>query len=183
MIDDEGNQLGVLTIEDALAIAAEKELDLVEISPDSKPPVCRLVDYGKYKYLQKKNTRKQKPSPIKEIKLRPHIGQHDLAVKMGRLKGFLQDGCKAKLRVMFRGREFVHQGNGFELISSIVQEVADLGKIDSPAKLEGRNIVAVLSPVKSPSSGGRSDSREVNNEDRGGGKKPEENIREGGAQL
>ena len=102
MIDNEGNQLGIMAMEDALARAEAAELDLVEVSPDSKPPVCKIVDYGKYKYLQKKNVRKQKPSPIKEIKLRPHIGQHDLDVKMGRLKGFLQDGCRAKLRVMFR---------------------------------------------------------------------------------
>lgn len=137
-----------MAVEDALARAGEAELDLVEISPDSEPPVCRLVDYGKYKYLQKKNTRKPKASPVKEIKLRPHIGRHDLEVKMERLKGFLRDGCKAKLRVMFRGREFVHQNNGFDLVSSIVERVSGLGKIDSPAKLEGRNIVAVLSPVK-----------------------------------
>ena len=150
MIDDEGNQIGVLPIAEALAAAEEKQLDLVEVSPDSSPPVCRLVDYGKYKYLQKKSTRKSKPSPVKEIKLRPHIGQHDLDVKMERLRGFLQDGCKAKLRVMFRGREFVHKNTGFELISSIVEQVSGLGKIDSPARLEGRGIIAVLSPVKSP---------------------------------
>lgn len=172
-----------MAIEDALARADAAGLDLVEVSPDSSPSVCRLVDYGKYKYLQKKNARRQKPSPTKEIKLRPHIGQHDLEVKMGRLKGFLQDGCKAKLRVMFRGREFIHQGNGFELISSIVEEVADFGKIDSPAKLEGRNIVAVLSPVKSPG-GGRAESREDKSENNSGdGGEPDENIREGGAQL
>lgn len=136
-----------MAIDDALARAEQVELDLVEVAPESSPPVCRLVDYGKYKYLQKKNTRKQKPSQVKEINLRPHIGQHDLAVKMGRLKNFLQDGCKTKLKVMFRGREFAHQNTGFELISSIVAQVSDLGKVDSPAKLEGRSIVAVLSPA------------------------------------
>ncbi len=148
VIDNDGKQLGVMSIDEAILKAKQAELDLVEIAPDTQPPVCRLVDYGKYKYLQKKNTRKQKPSSIKEVKLRPHIGQHDLEVKMGRIKSFLEDGCKAKLRVMFRGREFVHQNIGFELISSIVEEVSDLGKVDSPAKLEGRNIIAVLSPIK-----------------------------------
>ncbi|MCY4047000.1 MAG: translation initiation factor IF-3 [Candidatus Dadabacteria bacterium] len=153
VVDDKGSQIGVLSIEEALAKAEEMRLDLVEVSPDSKPPVCRLVDYGKYKYLQKKNTKKSKPSPVKEVKLRPHIGQHDLDVKMERLRGFLQDGCKAKLRVMFRGREFVHKNTGFELISSIVEQLSGLGKIDSPARLEGRGIVAVLSPVKSAGGG------------------------------
>ena len=150
MIDDEGNQIGILPIAEALAKAEEKRLDLVEVSPDSKPPVCRLVDYGRYKYLQKKNARKSKPNPVKEVKLRPNIGRHDLDVKMERLRGFLQDGCKTKLRVMFRGREFVHKNTGFELISSIVEEMSGLCKIDSPARLEGRGIVAVLSPVKGP---------------------------------
>ncbi len=153
-----------MATEEALARAEQTGLDLVEVAPDSQPPVCRIVDYGKYKYLQKKNTRKQKTSPIKEIKLRPHIGQHDLEVKMGRLKSFLQEGCKAKLRVMFRGREFFHQNNGFELISSIVEQVADLGKIDSPAKLEGRNIIAVLSPLKS--SGGEKVSENTGEKER-----------------
>ncbi len=164
----------MLAIDDALARAEQAELDLVEVSPDSQPPVCRLVDYGKYKYLQKKNASKQKASPVKEIKLRPHIGQHDLEVKVGRLKSFLQDGCKAKLRVMFRGREFVHQNTGFELVSSIVEQVSDLGKIDSPAKLEGRNIVAVLSPLKSPA--GERVSEDGADKERGG-------IAEDGAQL
>ena len=143
----------MMATEEALAAAEDKQLDLVEVSPDSDPPVCRMVDYGKYKYLQKKNSRKAKPNPVKEIKLRPHIGEHDLQVKMNRLRGFLEDGCKAKLRVMFRGREFVHQNTGFELISSIVEELSDMCKIDSPAKLEGRGIVAVISPVKAGSGG------------------------------
>ncbi len=168
-----------MPVEQALARAEEAGLDLVEVAPDSQPPVCRLTDYGKYKYLQKKNSRKQKPGLIKEIKLRPHIGQHDLEVKLGRLKGFLEDGCKARLRVMFRGREFVHQNTGFELIASIVEKVSDLGKVDSPAKLEGRHIIAVLSPVKSPVV------KSVRGAGDGGkelGKKPE-NITEDGAQA
>lgn len=167
-----------MAVEDALATAERAGLDLVEVAPDSQPPVCRIVDYGKYKYLQKKNTRKQKASPLKEIKLRPHIGKHDLEVKLGRLKGFLQDGCKTKLRVMFRGREFVHQNNGFDLIDSVVEQVADLGKIDSPPKLEGRNIVAVLSPVKTPG-----ESRVSENGAREAGNGRENIAEEGGAQL
>ena len=154
MVDSEGNQLGVLTVPEALKIAEEQGLDLVEVAPNSNPPVCRLMDYGKYKYDQKKqlSAKKNKVQSIKEIKFRPNIGLHDLNVKINRIKEFLTDGHKTRIRIFFRGREITHPERGNELVSEIVKNVEDIGSVDSEPKLEGKNLIMVLSPGKKKTS-------------------------------
>lgn len=154
MVDSEGNQLGVLTVPEALKIAEEQGLDLVEVAPNSNPPVCRLMDYGKYKYDQKKqlSAKKTKVQSIKEIKFRPNIGLHDLNVKINRIKEFLTDGHKTRIRIFFRGREITHPERGNELVSEIVKNVEDIGSVDSEPKLEGKNLIMVLSPGKKKTS-------------------------------
>lgn len=154
MVDSEGNQLGVLTVSEALKIAEEQGLDLVEVAPNSNPPVCRLMDYGKYKYDQKKqlSAKKTKVQSIKEIKFRPNIGLHDLNVKINRIKEFLTDGHKTRIRIFFRGREITHPERGNELVSEIVKNVEDIGSVDSEPKLEGKNLIMVLSPGKKKTS-------------------------------
>ncbi len=154
MVDSEGNQLGVLTVPEALKIAEEQGLDLVEVAPNSNPPVCRLMDYGKYKYDQKKqlSAKKTKVQSIKEIKFRPNIGLHDLNVKINRIKEFLTDGHKTRIRIFFRGREITHPERGNELVTEIVKNVEDIGSVDSEPKLEGKNLIMVLSPGKKKTS-------------------------------
>ena len=154
MVDSEGNQLGVLTVPEALKIAEEQGLDLVEVAPNSNPPVCRLMDYGKYKYDQKKqlSAKKSKVQSIKEIKFRPNIGIHDLNVKINRIKEFLTDGHKTRIRIFFRGREITHPERGNELVNEIVKNVEDIGSVDSEPKLEGKNLIMVLSPGKKKAS-------------------------------
>jgi len=154
VVDSEGNQLGVLTVSEALKIAEEQGLDLVEVAPNSNPPVCRLMDYGKYKYDQKKqlSAKKTKVQSIKEIKFRPNIGLHDLNVKINRIKEFLTDGHKTRIRIFFRGREITHPERGNELVSEIVKNVEDIGSVDSEPKLEGKNLIMVLSPGKKKTS-------------------------------
>jgi len=154
VVDSEGNQLGVLTVPEALKIAEEQGLDLVEVAPNSNPPVCRLMDYGKYKYDQKKqlSAKKTKVQSIKEIKFRPNIGLHDLNVKINRIKEFLTDGHKTRIRIFFRGREITHPERGNELVTEIVKNVEDIGSVDSEPKLEGKNLIMVLSPGKKKTS-------------------------------
>lgn len=150
MVDSDGNQLGVLTVPEALKIAEEQGLDLVEVAPNSNPPVCRLMDYGKFKYDQKKqmSAKKNKVQSIKEVKFRPNIGLHDLNVKINRIKEFLTGGHKTRIRIFFRGREITHPERGNELVSEIVKNVEEIGSVDSEPKLEGKNLIMVLSPGK-----------------------------------
>lgn len=130
--------------------AEELGVDLVEVAPNAKPPVCRLMDYGKYKYELKKqqSAKKQKVHPMKEIKFRPNIGEHDLNVKINHIRDFLSSGHKTRVRIFFRGREIVHSDIGHELANNIIEEVQDVGAVDSSPKLEGKNLLMVLSPKK-----------------------------------
>ena len=130
--------------------AQDNGVDLVEVAPNAKPPVCRLMDYGKYKYEQKKNqaSKKQKTQSIKEIKLRPNIGIHDLNVKMNHIKEFLENGHKTRVRIFFRGREIVHPELGKQLAEKIHEELKDISNVDLEPKLEGKNLIMVLSPIK-----------------------------------
>ena len=128
------------------------DLDLVEISPNAKPPVCKIIDYGKFNYEQQKKTRegkkKQHVIQLKEIRLRPNIEQHDFDFKMRNARKFIEHGDKVKLTVMFRGREIVHQELGRNVLSKMEKGLEDIAKLESPAKKEGRNIIAVFVPVK-----------------------------------
>jgi len=131
-------------------LAEEQGLDLVEVAPSASPPVCRLMDFGKYKYDLKKQSsaKKQKVQTLKEIKFRPNIGIHDLNVKINRIKEFLTDGHKTKIRIFFRGREITLPEKGKKLADEILQNVSELGSVDSAPKLEGKNLIMVLSPAR-----------------------------------
>jgi len=155
LIAGDGEQLGVLSIREALSMSEERGVDLVEVAPNATPPVCRLMDYGKYKYELKKQAaaKKQKSQVLKEIKFRPNIGDHDLDVKVGRIREFLGEDNKTKIRIFFRGREIVHPEIGRKLANRILEKVADLGGVDIPPKMEGKNLIMVISPKKNTQGG------------------------------
>jgi translation initiation factor IF-3 len=150
LISDSGEQLGIKSIEDALRLAYDMGLDLVEVAPQASPPVCRIMDYSKYKYEQiQKMKRAKKHSAtmiLKEMKLRPKIDNHDFEVKKKHIMRFLQDGAKVKVTIMFRGREMTHTELGRKLLDRIAEEVTELGKIEAYPKLDGRNMIMVLAP-------------------------------------
>ena len=150
LIGDDGHKYGEIGTEDARAIAEEKGFDLVEVSPEAKPPVVKLMDYGKYKYEQQKKAnearKKQKVIEIKEIKMRPTIDVHDYEVKMRSMKRFFDEGDKVKVTLRFRGREMAHQNIGMELLTRIQKETDGFAKIEQYPKLEGRQMMMVLAP-------------------------------------
>jgi len=150
VIDPDGNQLGVMKTEEALDLAQEKKMDLVNVAPNERPPVCRMMDYGKHKYEQSKRDKeakkKQKTSSIKEIKMRPNIDKHDFDVKAKRGQKFLQKGDKIKVTVMFRGREITHPEIAQRLCKDLADELSDYGVVEKQAKQEGRNMIMILSP-------------------------------------
>lgn len=150
VIDHEGKNLGVMNPRDAYEAAMEVGLDLVEVSPNVDPPVCKILDYGKYKYeLQKKaaEARKtQKTIDLKEVKFRPNIDTHDYDVKLRNSRKFLEDGDKLKVTLRFRGREMAHQELGRELLQRVSSDLEDIGKVESMPKLEGRQMVMVVGP-------------------------------------
>jgi translation initiation factor IF-3 len=148
VIDDEGKQLGVIDTADALALAAHKGLDLVEIAPNQRPPVCRIMDYGKFKYEQKKkdqaSKRKQHHVQVKEVRLRPAIAEHDLQVRVRAARQFLTDGDKVLLVCLFRGRQMAHKEVGEQVIHQVVKLLEDLAKVEAPIRMEGRRMVTLL---------------------------------------
>lgn len=150
VVDHEGQMLGVIPTADALQIAREAGLDLVEVAPNERPPVCRILDYGKFKYEQKKRTQKTQKShqtQIKEIRLRPKTGDHDIEFKMKRARTFLEERDKVKLNVFFRGRENAHHDRGREMLHEIIAQLEDIAKLEKPPGMEGgRNMTAVLAP-------------------------------------
>jgi len=150
VIDPEGTQLGVMKTEEALQLAQEKKMDLVNVAPNARPPVCRMMDYGKHKYEQSKRDReakkKQRTTGIKEIKLRPNIDKNDFDVKVKRGKKFLEKGDKIKVTVMFRGREITHPEIAHRLCKEMADNLADYGVVEKPAKQEGRNMLMILAP-------------------------------------
>lgn len=150
MINSEGEQVGIVDIDEALRISQEQGIDLVEIAPNAKPPVCRLMDFGKYKYELKKqqNAKKTKTQSVKEIKFRPNIGEHDLNVKVNHIKDFLDAGHKTRVRIFFRGREIVHQELGVKLANKVCEQVAEYGSVDMQPKMEGKNLIMILTPNK-----------------------------------
>jgi translation initiation factor IF-3 len=150
VIGQEGEQLGILSVREALQLAEEQSLDLVEVAPDAKPPVCRIMDFGKYKYQQSKRLqqakKKQKVISVKEIKLRPKTEEHDYQFKTQHVRRFLQDGHKTKVTVVFRGREIAHSELGRRMLDRIAADMEDVGTIEQTAQQEGRNMTLVLSP-------------------------------------
>lgn len=152
LIADNGDQIGVVSLAEALTAAAEATMDLVEISPDSDPPVCRIMDYGKFIFEEKKKKneakKKQKQTQIKEMKFRPGTEEGDYQVKLRNLKRFLNDGDKAKVTLRFRGREMAHQELGMKLMTRIGVDLEDVGIVEQEAKIEGRQMTMVVAPRK-----------------------------------
>lgn len=150
LIDEAGEMLGVMSIRDALYKAYQSGLDLLEISPNAVPPVCKITDYGKFKYEQQKKAnearKKQKVVEIKEIKVRPNIDDHDYDVKMKQAKSFIGEGDKVKVTLRFRGREMAHQELGVKLLERIRAELVELVKVESMPRLENRQMIMVLAP-------------------------------------
>jgi len=150
LVSETGEQLGVFSPREALRIAEERGLDLVEVAPNARPPVCKIMDYGRYKYEQAKRERearkKQKVVTIKEVKMRPNIEEHDFAVRRRQAESFLRDGDKVKATIMFRGREVVHADLGKEVLDRLLDAVKDICVVERPAKLEGKNMIMILAP-------------------------------------
>lgn len=150
MIGSDGAQLGLFATDAALRMAREEALDLVEISPQAKPPVCKIMDYGKYKYNQQKkqhaNKRHQTIIHVKEVKMGPNIDTHDLDFKKRHIKRFLEEKNKAKVVIQFRGREIQYKERGLEILNKVIKEMEDVGQVEFPPKMEGRSLSTVLAP-------------------------------------
>jgi translation initiation factor IF-3 len=150
LIDETGQNRGVVSILDALRAAEDAGLDLVEIAPNSTPPVCKLLDYGRFRFNEQKKQaearKKQKTVEVKEVKLRPGIDDHDYDVKMKAMKGFFEDGNKVKITLRFRGREMAHQDIGLRVLDRVRADTATLAKVESEPNMEGRQVVMVLAP-------------------------------------
>ncbi len=150
LIDDQGEKRGVVRTEEAIAIAQKAGLDLVEVSPNTQPPVCKILDYGKYKYQQQKKKaeakKKQKVVEIKEIKMRPNIDQHDYDVKSRAMKRFFEEGDKVKVTLRFRGREMAHQERGADLLKRVQDDFEEIAKVEQFPKMEGRQMMMVMAP-------------------------------------
>jgi translation initiation factor IF-3 len=150
VIDPDGKQVGVLSVKEAIRIAEERGLDLVEVAPNSQPPVCRIMNYGKYKYQQSKRTQEARKHQtvirIKEVKVRPRTEEHDFQFKLRHVKRFLDEGNKVKISILFRGREIAHPEFGKEVLNRFVEGVKDMMVIEQSPRLEGRNMVMILAP-------------------------------------
>lgn len=152
LIDDQNNQLGVLSLDAALRIASEKGLDLVEVAPQASPPVCRLMDYGRFKFetikREKDQRRKQNVIKLKEMKLRPKVAEHDFQTKFKGLKTFLEAGEKVKVTIMFRGREMVHQDIGRRILDRVADDARQFAIVERQPLLEGKNLFMILAPSR-----------------------------------
>ena len=150
MIDEAGKQLGIYPIREALQIAEERGLDLVEVAPNANPPVCRLMDYGKFLYERTKKEREarkgQRLTEVKEIRLRPKIGEHDIGFKIRQMRDFLSEGAKVKVRVRFRGREITHPEVARELLQRISEALSDGAVVEQEPQMEGNTMLMVLAP-------------------------------------
>ncbi len=151
LIDEDGNQVGIVSTRQALEISDERGLDLVEISPNSKPPVCKIMDFGKYKYQleisEKLKKKKQSHIVVKEIKLRPKIDKNDLNTKRRQMEKFLKNGNKVKVTVMFRGREIVHKQIAMDILDGLIENLKEIAVVELRPKLDGYNMLMVLAPV------------------------------------
>lgn len=152
LVGMEGEQLGIVSLREAMALAEEKDIDLVEISPTAQPPVCKLMDFGKFKYEQSKKRheakQKQKQIQVKEIKFRPGTDEGDYQVKLRNLVRFLTEGDKAKITLRFRGREMAHQDIGLALLKRVEADLVEVGTVEQFPKLEGRQMVMMIAPKK-----------------------------------
>lgn len=152
VVSNDGEQLGIMSSKDALKIAEEKELDLVMISPNAKPPVCKIMDYGKFVYEQSKKEKEakknQKVTNLKEVRLSPKIDEHDIEIKAANARKFLVAEDKVKVTVRFRGREAENSGAGTKVLNKFLALVQDVCVVEKPAKLEGRNMILILGPIK-----------------------------------
>ncbi len=162
MISQDGEQLGIKHIREASEYAERKDLDLVEVAPNANPPVVRIMDYGKYKYQKEQDRKaarkKQVNVNVREIKLRPKIGDHDFETKKGHVERFLKSGDKVKVTIMFRGREVQHPDLGEKLLRRLSDDLSELGRIESQPNLDGRNMVMVMSPKKDSAANNRKES-------------------------
>ena len=151
VIDEIGTQLGIMDVQVALQAAEEKDLDLVEVAPNANPPVCRFMDYGKYLYEKQKREREsrraQKQIEIKEVRLRPKTGEHDIQVVLTKTRKFLKDGAKVRVRIRFRGREIVHRDIALDLMKRVTEELTDEAVVESRPGFEGRSMVMLLAPA------------------------------------
>jgi len=152
LIDDQNNQLGVLSLDAALRIASEKGLDLVEVAPQAQPPVCRLMDYGRFKFetikKEKDQRRKQNVTKLKEMKLRPKVAEHDFQTKFKGLRQFLEAGEKVKVTIMFRGREMVHQDIWRRILDRVADDAKNFAMVERAPLLEGKNLFMILAPTR-----------------------------------
>lgn len=152
LVDEQGKQMGIYPTREALRVAEERGLDLVEIAPQANPPVCRLLDYGKFMYEMHRREREarkaQKQIDVKEIQIRPKTADHDIEVKLNRARKFLAEGAKVRVRVRFRGREHTHPELGDELMQHVITEMSDVALVESPPKMEGSALIMLLSPTK-----------------------------------
>jgi len=152
LISEDGGLIGIVGIREALDIAEKRDLDLVEISPNANPPVCKIIDYGKFKYEQQKrekiNKKKQHVITVKEVRFRPHTDTHDIQTKVRKIREFIEDGDRVKISVMFRGREMAHQEMGLDTINKVIALLEDVAKIDKAPKQEGRFLTAYLAAKK-----------------------------------
>jgi translation initiation factor IF-3 len=157
-VGSDGQQVGIVTIQDALQQARESDLDLVEVAPQANPPVVRIMDYGKYKYdraiRQKEARKKQARVDVKEIKFRPKIDRHDYETKKGHVLRFLDHGARVKVTIMFRGREMAHTELGKRILDRLVEDLDGLATVDQQPKLDGRNMVMVIAPTRRPATKG-----------------------------
>jgi translation initiation factor IF-3 len=155
LIGAEGEQLGVKPLPEALAIARDEDLDLVEVAPNANPPVCRIMDFNKWKYEQqqrrKESRRKATSVVVKEMKFRPKIDEHDYVTKMKHVERFLAEGSKVKLTIMFRGREVFHPELGLRILERVADQVSEIATVESAPRQDGRNMTMVLNPIKRPS--------------------------------
>ena len=151
VIAADGEQLGILQRNEAIALAKEAGMDLVEVSSNSEPPVCRVMDYGKFKYEQQKKKQEAKKRQtviqIKEIKLRPKTDEHDYQTKVNHIKRFIEEGDRCKVTIFFRGREIVHKDRGQTMLDRVVEDTKDVAKVEQDAKAEGRTLFMMLTPL------------------------------------
>jgi translation initiation factor IF-3 len=184
LIGDDGNQIGVVSRDDALRQARERDLDLVEVAPDARPPVCRILDYSKYKYEQEQKAksarRHQKQVTVREIKLRPKIAENDYETKKGHVERFLKHQDKVKVTIMFRGREMTHPERGERLLLRLAEDVGELGTIEQRPNQDGRNMTMTLAPT-ARQEGGSTDEHDAVEDDSGSGRKRRGSRRERGA--
>jgi translation initiation factor IF-3 len=152
LVGADGSQIGIVDVQDALRQARDLDLDLVEVAPQASPPVCRIMDYGKYKYerdiRQKEARKKQSRIDVKEIKFRPKIDPHDYATKKGHVERFLKAGQRVKVTIMFRGREMAHTELGRKILDRLVVDLADIAVVDAAPKQDGRNMIMVIAPTR-----------------------------------